>query len=441
MATTDPSSPVVARKFQMTQNVRLVFLVIMLQSILVYIGFMDKMKYGQADSSEGSYLPSLLSNFSGKEKQLGAFVFKVRHPVEALRSLCILDRFFNHGPKYPIRVFSDQPVSNTTIEQLNNINPLVDVQVIVDEKEKWRQLPPELSEFELEEIKKNCSMDDKCTLRLVPKGYVHMGYWRYRRMAFEEALQDFEYFVSWDTDAFLTRPMQCDPFLTMQQNNLTGFFVNEASSYAFNQGIASAARRVFGHPKNTTGFLNSADTFPLFDTYGNYNHRSIYGYLYGGRLDFFRSPKFREFSGQIVPYTYKHRVDEQVVIAMAWSMMASDSIWHFPSHNCYLGIWHYGLLDNELLMDCNAESPPSGVRVYNNSDLDLCYWANPRLVGRGVGEFHVNGPYGVSKYWAKYPKLVASFLPPDNHTLTQEFDKCMCHPSKGSIEGDKVGCE
>jgi len=74
-------------------------------------------------------------------------VIKVIHAHGALRTICILDKFFNKGPRYPIRIFADIQPSDSTVQRLKNINPLVDLQVIVNEEE-WKQLPEELSQEE-----------------------------------------------------------------------------------------------------------------------------------------------------------------------------------------------------------------------------------------------------------------------------------------------------
>ena len=209
-------------------------------------------------------------------KPMGVFVVKVQHAHEALLSICILNSFFNHGPQYPIRIFADEaPTSNTTLQQLQRINPLVDLQVVVDEEQRWKQLPPELSETERVEIQANCTVQS-CTTAKYPIGYVYMGYWRYRLMAYEKSLEDFDYFISWDTDAYLTQPLQVDPFLILQQHNLTGFYIMDNSNNAFDQGIEEASNRVFGNSTQGRGYLNSLDTFPLHDSHGTTNHRSLF---------------------------------------------------------------------------------------------------------------------------------------------------------------------
>lgn len=103
----------------------------------------------------------------------------------------------------------------------------------------------------------------RVTTRREAQSYVYMGYWRYRLMAYEESLQDFEYFISWDTDALLTQPMEVDPFKILQRHNLTGFFLCDMGNYGFDQGIEEVAQHVFGSNVTGRGYLNSPDTFPL----------------------------------------------------------------------------------------------------------------------------------------------------------------------------------
>jgi hypothetical protein len=196
-------------------------------------------------------------------KPLGVCVMKVGHAHEALRSLCILDKFFNHGPRYAIRIFADDPpTSNETLDYLQKINPLVDLQFFADKEQNFKQLPPEFSELE------NCTVN-KCTR------YVFMGYGRYRRTAYHDSLQGFEYFISWDTDAYLTQPLEHDPFQILHQNNLTGFYVTDNHNDGYDQGSEQAATRVFGNSIQGRGYLNSLETFSFFSTQGQYSHRSI----------------------------------------------------------------------------------------------------------------------------------------------------------------------
>ena len=364
------------------------------------------------------------------DKPLGVFVLKVQDVHEALLSLCILDKFFNHGPKYAIRIFADEaPTSNTTVQDLQSINPLVDLQVVVDEEQRWKQLPPELSETERAEIQANCTVK-ACTTRKIPMGYVYMGYWRYRLMAYEKSLEGFDYFISWDTDAYLTQPLHVDPFRILQQNNLTGFFVTDNTNYAFDQGIEETSIRVYGNSTQGRGYLNSPNTFPLYDSVGVTNHRSFYGYLFGGRLDFLRSPDFREFGRLMVPFTYRYRVDEQIVIAKAWSMTVPDRVWHLPNRGYKLGVFHYSVMDDQRMVHCR-KPPPEGAVVYNRTDFGLCYWINPMLVGEKAALLKFPGDFWFDKidYFAFVPSL-STLRNDENSKAMSDFTMCRSLPTK-----------
>jgi len=370
------------------------------------------------------------------EQPKGVFVMKSGRVHEVQKTICLLDKFFNKGPKYAIRIFADEIVSETTMEELRRINPLVDIQVIVDE-EKWKQLPDELSPDERAEIEARCTISS-CTTAKCPMGYVYMGYWRYRRMAYEESLKDFEYFISIDGDAYLTKPWDVDPFRLLQGHNLTGFYVTDLQNYKFDQGIEETARIVFGNSTEGRGYLDSPQTFPLFND-GEFNHRSFYGYLYGGRLDFFRLPEFREFSRQMVPYTYRHRVDEQVVIAVAWGMIAPDRVWHLPSRGHRLGVYHHSFVDETILVNCNANQPPPGATFFNDTTTGLCYWKNPGLTGSKPLTFQYPGWFWARENWFEHDNLVRSLLVSDevdNATASQiaasNWEKCLCQPTKGT---------
>lgn len=74
-------------------------------------------------------------------------------------------------------------------------------------------------------------------------------------MALEPSLQHFDYFISIDADAYLTKPLGgiVDPFEVMQRHNLSGITVNDCQNYGFDQGVAATARRVFGPPTSSSG--------------------------------------------------------------------------------------------------------------------------------------------------------------------------------------------
>ena len=99
-----------------------------------------------------------------------------------------------------------------------------------------------------------------------------MGYWRYARMPFEESLQQFEYFVSMDADAYFTQPVvqQQDPFVLMATNNLTGIYNIEAfQSGNIATGIQESAEAVFPLEERTNRYL-SAPQYVMFDEAGRW---------------------------------------------------------------------------------------------------------------------------------------------------------------------------
>ena len=395
----------------------------------------------QGDGEKKYTVPSA-AIIANSGKPLGVFVMKVQHVHEVLRSVCILDLFFNHERKYAIRIFADEvPTSETIVQELQRINPFVDLQVILDHEQRSKQFPRELSEVEQAELRTNCTVD-RCTTRQVRMGYVYMGYWRYRLMAYEPSLKGFDYFISWDTDAYLTQPLEVDPFLVLQQNNLTGFYLTDFHSDQYDQGVEEAAHRVYGNSTTGRGYLDSQDTFPFFNQHGKSTHRSIYGYVFGGRLDFFRSPTFREFSRLIVPFTYKFRVDEQVVIAKAWSMMAPNHVWHLPTHGYRLGVYHHSFVDDYQLVDCDKASPPEAATVQNNSDVGFCYWINQMLSGEHPVVFQYPGYFWLD--WVNYNKLVRSLSAKTrndhNSSVVMGFSACSCLATKGSPSGGSDSC-
>lgn len=401
-----------------------VLTVILILSFHGILYFADLRLYTSTHSKNGGRHATLGTTAvqSVSTNKLGVFVVKVTEADQALQSLCILDRFFNQGPKYPIRVFVDRPTSNDTLHKLAKINPHVDLQVFIDTEERWMQFPPELNAFEKEVLEKECTATE-CTVRKVHQGYVYMGYWRYRRMAYEDSMQGFKFFISWDSDTYLIEPMKHDPFLIMEQNNLTGFTVNDCSSYNYDQGVVEVAKRCFGADIEGRGYLNTPETFPFFRREsGKFIHRSFYGYVFGGRLDFFRTPAFREYSRQMVPFTYHYRVDEQPVIAMAWSMLAPDTVWHLPSRGYNLGVYHHSFVDFEQYVPCERVPPPIGAKYVNHTDPPLCYWVNPLRTGFKTLDFQYPGTF--PQNYVDYVALMRSLNGPGS------LSDCICHTGR-----------
>lgn len=261
-------------------------------------------------------------------------------------------------------------------------------------------------------------------------------------MAFEPSLQEFDYFISWDVDAFLTQPLEFDPFQVMQENDLVGFFQTDSSSFKYDHGIVKNSEKVFGKPIfGQNGYLDSPRAYPIFDRYGKFTHRSMYGFVFGGRLDFFRAPKFLEFGYRMVPYTYRYRVDEQVIILTAWSMLAPDRVWHFTSHKYPLGVYHHSLLDDTQIVPCNTDPPPDDALVYNTSQK-FCYWVNPMEFGTTQPlKFRFEGFYWL--HWVDYEQLVQSIMarsPVNSNRLLPSFQKCLCLSGKDQKKGRRKRC-
>ena len=146
-----------------------------------------------------------------KNKPNGVFVIKVHRAEHASKTICTLNRFVNEGPKYPIRLFVDNEYTDKTLQTLQMHANGANLEIIVDTK-SWRRLPSTLNETEKATVIANCKNfstpeDAICTKMNYGLAYLNMGYWRYMHMADEPALQQFEYFVSIDADAYLTEPM------------------------------------------------------------------------------------------------------------------------------------------------------------------------------------------------------------------------------------------
>lgn len=324
-----------------------------------------------------------------KGKPNGVFVMKVMRAEHAARTICLLNRFFlSTDPKhqYPIRIFADYDYTNETMNMLKTHANGADLEIIVDTV-SWTKLPPTLNETERVDILRHCTNFDQpeialCSEYVAGLAYIYMGYWRFMRMADEPALQHYEYFVSIDADAYLTAPM-ADPFEIMAENNLTGVF--DVELFQFKQiarGVQEAAESVFTLEERQHRYLDSPK-YQVFDKDGKWHrdgqdHPSVWGFFFGGRLDFFRSSRYREFARRVVPYTYTYRTDEQGVVAVAWSLLAdNDKVWYLPQHDYSMGVYHQGFVDNSQVVKLphrKANHVRKENQTYALNTLDL--WSN-----------------------------------------------------------------
>lgn len=288
-------------------------------------------------------------------KPKGVFVFKVSSTEKLEKTLCTLNSFFNEQQQYPIRIFTDH--LSETDEKITKFTRTADVKIILNER--WKQLPPSLTSKERDEVLAKCQdFDDpekaRCTSRKVTLGYVFNTYWSYMEMADEPELQQFDYFVLMDNDAFLTKPIQ-DPFAIMQQNDLVGIYNIESMEGGLTGGVQEAAETSFSLEERRNSFLDSPQ-FPMFDeegSWGGNDHRKpgVWMCFFGGRLDFLRSDRFKDFARQIPFHTYTTRTSRQAVIPVGWSVLAGgNKVWYLPKRGIEMGIYHHGWVDDSEIV-------------------------------------------------------------------------------------------
>lgn len=351
---------------------------------LLVIHMMIAHEYGRQMNAVGDVIltPSLQSH----RRPNGVFVMKVSRAEHATKTLCTLNRFFKSTKKYPIRLFVDYEYTNKTLEALKTHVNGADLQIIVDTV-SWRQLPPEINETWQTNVLENCKNFSTpeiavCSQMKVSLAYIYMGYWRYMKMAYEPSLEQFEYFVSIDADAFLTQPIP-DPFKIMSDNNLTGIFNVEIHQRGRIQtGIQEAAESIFSFEQRRSRYLDTPE-YQWFNDKARW-HRdgqgppAFYGYFFGGRLDLFRNDRYKEFARQVVPYTYVYRTDEQGVMSVAWALLAeNDKVWHLPYHGYDMGIYHQGFVDQSQIVKLEQRTKGEPKKYALNT---LHQWSNFTLM-------------------------------------------------------------
>jgi hypothetical protein len=290
-------------------------------------------------------------HYDSTTRPRGVFVFKVPSTEKLEKTLCTLHHFFNGKAQYPIRIFTDH--LSDSDETILNFTGIADVQII--HSERWKQLPTSLTVEQRSNVIQRCrDFDDpekaRCTNRKVSLGYIFNTYWTYMEMADEPALAEFDYFVLFDNDAFLTKPMP-DPFEIMDKNNLVGIYNIESMEGGLEGGIQQAVETSFTVEERRNAYLNSP-SYPMFDDHGVWggeDHRKpgVWMCMFGGRLDFLRSERFKQFARKIPFHTYTTRTSRQSVIPIGWSVLVGgDRVWYLPKRGVEMGVYHHGWVDD-----------------------------------------------------------------------------------------------
>jgi hypothetical protein len=140
-------------------------------------------------------------------------------------------------------------------------------------------------------------------------------------------LQDYTYYLRMDDDSLLTADFLFDPFLQMDQKNLTYAFRRTASD---DWGIDQLWQVSRPHVINV-GTTSTSD-IPFLDG-GEYNGGQPYNNFHVSRVDFWTSTKWRtlwkEFNENHL--FYKYRVGDANVHAIAMMMMETSSYATWPT--------------------------------------------------------------------------------------------------------------
>ena len=355
-------------------------IVVAISLALLVIQMMIANEYGRQMKEVVDTLPPQTQR--QQRRPNGVFVMKVSRAEHATKTLCTLNRFFNSGPRYPIRLFVDYEYTNKTLKALETYTNGADLQIIVDTV-SWRQLPPELNKIWKVKVLAHCQNFSTpeialCSQMKASLSYIYMGYWRYMKMADEPSLEQFEYFISIDADAYLTQPIP-DPFQIMAHNNLTGIFNVEIHQRGrIKTGIQEAAESVFSFEERLFRYLDTPE-------YQWFNHKArwqrdgqgppaFHGYFFGGRLDLFRNDRYKEYARQVVPYTYIYRTDEQGVMSVAWALLAdNEKVWHLPQHGYDMGIYHQGFVDQSQVVRLKSSTKRESTKYILNT---IHHWSN-----------------------------------------------------------------
>jgi GR25 family glycosyltransferase involved in LPS biosynthesis len=382
------------------------------------------------------------------ETARGVFIMKVERVEQAVKALCSLTHFFKDYDKYDIRIFVDYP------DTMNVTGLMQDeyygggrgggtlIQVIHDEK--WMKLPGRLlSPSDTEEISnifcRNLTTPSiaSCSTLNVKLNTLYSYLWSYYYIGEEPSLQEYEYFVMLDAEAYLTQPI-LDPFKLLQDHDLVGFFDIEAYQLGdISKGVQETAERVFTLEERRNRYLDTPNT-QFFDNQGVWNSLgnetskkpSVWTHFYGGRLDFFRTPRYKDFARRMIPYLYKYRVDKQAVIGAAWALLAdNDRVWYLPKRGIHLGIYHRGWVDNRETIRKVASGSDfefhtlNGWKDYKENYGMLLTWEEyVNQIGYG-GDWHMcrSGPGKAPKSTAPYTRKVRPGI--GEEMLTQASDK------------------
>ena len=251
-------------------------------------------------------------------------------------------------------------------------------------------------------------------------------------MPFEPALQNFDYIISIDADAYFTRPITYDPFELMKENDLVGLYTLDTYQRGgIGRGIQEAIDASFpdGEYKSRGAYFDDPKTTSLLDPFQKWNRRAFYGYFFGCQLNFLRRDDFQDYARRVIPYTYQYRTDEQAVIGAAWAFLEPGRVWYLPSHADYkIGLYHHAIVDDEFVNNCDLVSPPnistSEIVIHNSTGIPHCYWTLPKYnkVGWGWGSLLNKG--------LLYEQYVAASTFGSQTNGIEQIADCVCAQTK-----------
>ena len=267
---------------------------------------------------------------------LGVIIYKVGSDkselVNLMRSICLLEEFFNRGKNYPLLIFYDQ---------LNQKEKLLLSSLSNSKMEFFhtpKLLPEGVEEWQVEEWASVQS--EKGKRRHFGVKYRSMLQWRIFNIWSNPLLSKYQYFWYLDTDLFLLEEMCYDPFERMKERNLTFGYLWELyeKDDTYLEGLYNLTVEYLTEFNISTKWfqqtllpLSKQDA--LVPRVTQHNEKSYYrrqrydrGYYYGcfgvGSLSFFTSQKYLSFAEYIARSAgiHKHRWGEQVIYRIALSI-------------------------------------------------------------------------------------------------------------------------
>uniref|UniRef100_A0A7S4T7P5 Hexosyltransferase n=1 Tax=Alexandrium monilatum TaxID=311494 RepID=A0A7S4T7P5_9DINO len=300
-----------------------------------------------------------------------ALVIKI-HDSTALPSLrqalCLVTHAHNAEVRRDVIVFTDEGLADADVSALQSIAAPARLEVVVlhvTPQSVLAQLPAEARgrvevacKAALAEITWDTVCGEETNPYKAPMSYLYMNWFRILQLWTHPRLDEYDYLLQMDADAFCTKPWDFDPVQLLVDRNLTYIFnaFPSMANYALTQGVRRVSTRVFGRALCNADLQDghlSADTTSCgegpFSDKEDGGMRVMWGSFQVARLSFFRGELFQRWAQAFAEEgnIFLRRWDDQTAMTVALALTEPEKAYKLRGLGVEPGIFHNNCIDDQ----------------------------------------------------------------------------------------------